>query len=195
MFHASKTHEKQQLQVFVQTLRPSSCQVKKSMKKYYYYYIYRLYIDISNHLIYVYQIIWYMIYMAKKAVLCLDTQSPGCSWQNAMNVNVCRKQRCSLWHMAHRPGARSTHCALQSKSLIFCCEVASDVIQLCTDSISGKVDILQKIRAVQRFVECKINLTIPILDVHINWCCEGIWHLTNRTLCTCTQQAEGKDPP
>lgn len=73
MFHASKTHEKQQLQVFVQTLRPSSCQVKKSMKKYYYYYIYRLYIDISNHLIYVYQIIWYMIYMAKKAVLCLDT--------------------------------------------------------------------------------------------------------------------------
>ncbi len=133
--------------------------------------------------------------MAKKAILCHDTQSPGCSWQNAMNVNVCRKQRCSLWHVAHRPGARSTHCALQSKSFIFCCEVASDVIQLCTDSISGKVDILQKIRAVQRFVECKVNLTIPILDVHVNWCCEGIWHLTDRPLCTCTQQAEGKDPP
>ena len=69
-----------------------------------------------------------------------------------------------------------------------------DVVQLCSNPISGEVDILQKIRTIQRLVESKVDLTIPIWQMHINWCCKGIWHLTDGTLCLCRYQTQPAKP-
>ena len=58
-----------------------------------------------------------------------------------MDVDVRRQQRGRLRHVGHCPSTRAPNGTLQSKLFIFGSEISSDIVQLCSNAIPGKVHI------------------------------------------------------